>query len=110
PFGVLRIERIASIPAREVAGTFCELLRLVAVLEVETADARKKRRRCQQHDVEAPCSGVLRPSGGVLRPPVYFCRPVAIAPGWSVLERMPSSAQRWVMPTAKRASAVLDWP
>src|SRR6476659_3913058 len=41
-------------------------------------------------DVEAPCSGVLRRSGGVLRPPVYFCSPVAIAPGWSVLERMPT--------------------
>src|SRR5258708_13606776 len=35
-------------------------------------------------DVEAPCSGVLRRSGGVLRPPVYFCSPVEIAPGWSV--------------------------
>jgi hypothetical protein len=35
---------------------------------------------------------------------------VAQSAAQSVLERMPSSAQRWVMPTAKRASAVLDWP
>src|SRR5258707_15738828 len=46
---------------------------------------------------------LLRRSTGVLSPPVCLCRPVAIAPGFAALARMPSPFQRRGGPRAGRA-------
>src|SRR5467141_1466622 len=65
PLRIVWIDRIGSNTATEICRTLGDPWGLVAVLEIEAADAVEQRRGGESTDVAAPCSGVLRRSTGV---------------------------------------------
>ncbi|WP_089403235.1 hypothetical protein [Geodermatophilus saharensis] len=96
--------------AGEVGAAPVDDLGLVDVLEVAVADAlQQRRRRGEERGGGALLDGRAALDGGP-QPPVCRCRFVAIAPGMTAFQVVPSSRQWAVAATANRMVAVVDRP